>query len=95
MSHEADAYVRFNPSFGEVEDGAGFQCALCDAKGSFYHPQLMILVDDLRGREIGIGNVAFEAVSLSIRGDFLLVYADHDIVLDDKEFIVTCLRVIK
>ena len=91
IGDEADADVCFDPPFCEVEDGAGFECAFGNAEGALNDPQTMILVYDFRGWKDGVCNVAFESVPLCIGGDFRLVYADHDIVLNDKEFVVTTL----
>ena len=81
----------FDPTFSEVEYRSCFECALGDAEGTFHYPQTMILDDDFRGGEVGIGNVAFESVPLCIGGDSLLVNAYHDIVPDDGELVVTAL----
>ncbi len=81
----------FYSAFGEVENRSGFERALGDAEDAFHYPQTVILVDDFRGGEVGIGNVAFEPVPLRIGGNFIFVNAYHDIVLDDEEFVVTAL----
>lgn len=91
IGNEADADESLYPSFRKMEYRAHLKTALADSECTLYYPETVILVDNVLGVEVGVGDIALQTVPFLVFGNPLAADGDLHILAYLKKLVVATL----